>query len=184
MYGTNLTCTGKSKMKFIVTMLSIFAFISCQSKIAIDENTNMPMYVGVGERKVFSSPVFAGWFDEEYSNYKIRENELMKVPGKLENITITIVMGTWCGDSRREVPRFYKILDSLKFPDEKISLIFVDRRKKGLEDEVEGLDIKFVPTIIFYKDDEEIGRIIETPDETLEEDVKSIVGQFPKYSGF
>ena len=41
--------------------------------------------------------------------------------------------------------------------------------------EVEGLDINFVPTFIFYKAGEEIGRIIEMPYETLEKDMLELV---------
>ncbi|MCB9249007.1 MAG: hypothetical protein H6613_10930 [Ignavibacteriales bacterium] len=56
-----------------------------------------------------------------------------------------------------------------------MELINVDRNKEGLENEVNGLDIELVPTIIVYDKGEEIGRIIESPMETLEEDLVEIV---------
>ncbi|MFC2119920.1 thioredoxin family protein, partial [Bacteroidota bacterium] len=94
---------------------------------------------------------------------------------KLEDVDIKIVMGTWCSDSRTEVPHFYKILDEVNYPKEKVTLINVNRDKQGLENEVEDLDINFVPTFIFYRAGEEIGRIIEMPYETLEKDMLELI---------
>jgi len=54
-------------------------------------------------------------------------------------------------------------------------LINVNREMVGLADEVDGLEIHFVPTFIFYRDEEEIGRIIEMPYESLEKDMLEIV---------
>ena len=41
--------------------------------------------------------------------------------------------------------------------------------------EAEGLRIELVPTIIFYKDGSEIGRIVETPVESMEKDLLKII---------
>jgi len=84
-------------------------------------------------------------------------------------------MGTWCSDSRREVPRFYKILDSLNFPSAKVKLIMVDRKKEAAEVNIASLNIELVPTMIIYNDGLEIGRIVETPKETLEKDLAAIL---------
>ncbi|MDP4175154.1 MAG: thioredoxin family protein, partial [Bacteroidota bacterium] len=93
----------------------------------------------------------------------------------IRDYDITIVLGTWCSDSRREIPRFLKILDSLGFDSGKVKLLAVDREKKGLGDEIDSLKIELVPTIIFYKDGKEAGRITEAPEETLETDTNNII---------
>ncbi len=51
----------------------------------------------------------------------------------------------------------------------------MNREKVGLADEVDGMEIHFVPTFIFYRNDEEIGRIVEMPYESLEKDMLEIV---------
>ena len=98
-------------------------------------------------------------------------------------------MGTWCGDSKREVPRFIKILESVDYPMENLKIVAVDKRrdfyKKSPQGEEWGLNIRRVPTFIFYKNGREINRIIETPVTTLEVDIVSIVLQqeyTPNYS--
>jgi len=37
-------------------------------------------------------------------------------------------MGSWCGDSQEQVPKFYKIISLLNFDENKIQLIAVDRK--------------------------------------------------------
>jgi thiol-disulfide isomerase/thioredoxin len=92
-----------------------------------------------------------------------------------DNITIKVVMGTWCPDSRREVPRFLHVLDLWKFPPERVTYIGVDDAKKSPVGEYEGLGIQRVPTFIFYKNNIEAGRIIENPSTSLEQDIANIL---------
>ena len=84
-------------------------------------------------------------------------------------------MGTWCEDSRREVPRFFKVLDHVEFPAETTRLVMVDRDKQSGTDAEDGKNIHHVPTFILYKDEIELGRIVETPIESLEEDIFNIL---------
>jgi thiol-disulfide isomerase/thioredoxin len=92
-----------------------------------------------------------------------------------DKITIKVVMGTWCPDSRREVPRFLHVLDLWKFPPERVTFIGVDDAKKSPVGEYEGLGIQRVPTFIFYKNNIEAGRIIENPATSLEQDIVNIL---------
>ena len=72
------------------------------------------------------------------------------------------------------LPSFYP-QNEIGYPSENVSLINVNREMIGMADEVNGMEINFVPTIIFYRNDEEVGRIIEMPYESLEKDMLEIV---------
>ena len=89
-------------------------------------------------------------------------------------------MGTWCDDSKREIPNFYKILDNAKFNYLNLEMVAVDKSKKakGLE---KGYDIIRVPTFIFYKDGKEIGRFVEhaLDGSSIEQDILKIVSGQP-----
>ena len=92
-----------------------------------------------------------------------------------DDITIKIVMGIWCPDSRREVPRFMKVIDAWKFPAAKLTFIGVDDAKQSPVGEYLKLDIQRVPTFILYKNNIEAGRIIENPKTSLEQDMVDIL---------
>jgi hypothetical protein len=107
--------------------------------------------------------------------YEIDSATALSFKNKLYNIKITIVMGTWCSDSRRVVPKFLRVLDYLKFPDCNVSILAIGRNKKGGSKETDGMNIELIPTIIFYRDNLEIGRIVESPKETIEKDILKIL---------
>jgi thiol-disulfide isomerase/thioredoxin len=93
----------------------------------------------------------------------------------LKGYKIKGFMGTWCGDSKRETPRLYKILEEAGFDQKNLELITVNRSKKTPDNLQEGLDIIKVPTFIFYKNNKEVGRFVERVRESLEKDMLKIV---------
>ncbi len=146
-----------------------------KNNIVKDSLSGMPMLIGVCTREAFKDTSFYWWWMSEYDLYDIDSVSLNDIKNDLKNVDIKIVMGTWCSDSRREVPRFFKILDSVNYPSDKVKIVCVDEDKKTKGDELNSLKIEFVPTIIFYKDGNELGRIVEAPEETLEKDMIKIL---------
>ncbi len=140
-----------------------------------DDKSGKDCIIGDCNRAAFYDTLYAAWFDEEYDNYEIDSEEISNIKKEMLSLEIVIVMGTWCSDSRRELPRFFKILDYVSYPSENVRIIGVNREKKGLEAETDNLNINFVPTFIFYKQGKEIGRIIETPSVTLEKDLSALL---------
>lgn len=116
------------------------------------------------------------WYKEGFENYEPDQKyiDLLKKKGK-ENISITVVLGTWCPDSRREFPRFMKIIEISGFLAENITLIGTDDQKVAPIGDYESLDILRVPTFIFYRNKVETGRIIENPLTSLEQDMTEIL---------
>ena len=120
----------------------------------------------------------SSWFIKGYNSYVpdnvaiTRLKEISK-----ENLEIKIVLGTWCPDSRREVPRFMKILDIWQFPKDKVTFIGVDNAKLSPIGDYVNLEIERVPTFIFYKENYDVGRIIENPTTSLEQDMVNILSR-------
>jgi thiol-disulfide isomerase/thioredoxin len=118
----------------------------------------------------------ADWFLKGYDEYTPGSgalNTLLDIPP--DGISIKIVMGTWCPDSRREVPRFMRVLDMWHFPGENVKFIGVDINKVSPVGEFSSLNIERVPTFIIYKNNIEAGRIIEVPKTSLEQDLVNIL---------
>ena len=132
------------------------------------------MLIGETERMELQTGTFGSWFNPRYAEYDINKDVVMQLKPLLEDVDVTIFMGTWCGDSKRETPRFYKILDAAGKTQD-IELITVDRSKTTPEGLEEGKNIKRVPTLIFSKNGTELGRIVEYPIESLEQDMLKIL---------
>lgn len=116
------------------------------------------------------------WFDRQFDDYTFDNEVFLRLEKmNLDNIRIKIVLGTWCPDSRREVPRFMKIIESLGYSKEYITYIGVDIQKDGPVDDFESLNIERVPTFIIYRNKNELGRIVEYPETSLEKDMLDIL---------
>jgi len=165
--------------KILIILLLFASTINAQDKnnILIDSKSGKPMLVGLCDREAFVDTNFSWWFDSGYKFYHPDTTVVTRLQELDNNYTITIVMATWCSDSRREVPRFYKLLDELNFSDGKVTLINVNRKKDGIDTDVSSLNIKLVPTFIVYSNEKEIGRIIETPKKSLEKDLLKIINK-------
>ena len=173
------------KKIIILSLFTALAFTSysyAQAKVLNQSITKSgkKMLVGEFERKALEDVDFKKWYQEEYDTYEVEKPKLAGLKN-LQNYTIEVFIGTWCPDSRRELPRLYKILDDIKFPENKLTTFAVDRQKKSINGEEVGKNITHVPTIIVYdKNKKEVGRIVESPvSGYLEEDLAQIVNGTP-----
>jgi hypothetical protein len=140
-----------------------------------DQKSNHDIMIGYCSLAGMTGTPFDSSYQEEYSNYKPDREIISQINPLMEGVNMTIVMGTWCSDSREQVPRFMKVIHS---PDHSMPdpvLICVDRDKKAGDVPLEGMDIMKIPTFIIYYKGHELGRIIETPSATLEKDLLEIM---------
>lgn len=94
--------------------------------------------------------------------------------------SVTILFGTWCGDSKHYVPQLLKALHAANNPRLKVKLIGVDNQFSQPLDVVQPRKLINVPTIIVERGGREIGRIIETPaTDSMEEDLAAILHDKP-----
>lgn len=145
--------------------------------------------VGKCSKNAFQKPTYASWFNPNYQNYLVDSSAIITLTSLRRKIKIELFMGTWCGDSKREVPNMLKILDAAGFDSSVISIICLSNQleqyKKSPQGEEIGKNIVRVPTIIVYYKRKEIGRIIESPVISLEKDLIRIIkqdGYIPHYA--
>jgi len=134
----------------------------------------------------------AKWYNPGFDNYQPHASTLSELKKQsIESVDIKIFFGTWCGDSKREVPRFLKLLAALSFPEKNIQLIAVGNGdsliKQSPQHEEKGLGIFRVPVIIIYKNGVELNRINEFPVFSLEKDLLTLLSSqeyVPNYHSF
>ena len=167
--------------KLISAILLLFAMNASAQEInkkIQDDAGNILGLINTCTREGLSTiPEMKSRYDVEYPNYQPDSATLTALKPLLKGKKIAIVMGTWCGDSHLQVPHFYKILDMLEVSEKETTLICVDRSKKAENGLIDQLNILHVPTFIFTENGKEIGRIIESPRETLEKDMLSILAK-------
>lgn len=164
-------------MKNIISaILLLFAMnVSAQelNKKMEDPNRHKEVMLNICTREgITTFPEFKESYDSNYATYKPDSTSFAQLTELLKDKKITIVLGTWCGDSKHQVPDFLKVMDALKVNENKITYICVDGNKKAENGLIDNMKITNVPTFIFTdKKGVEVGRITERPKETLEKDM-------------
>jgi thiol-disulfide isomerase/thioredoxin len=158
----------KSVFYFLFSLIAMTA--PCQSKkilgtCTVDELRQEP---------------FAAWYTSGLNEYKPNSEILSQLKKtNASKFTFKIFFGSWCGDSKRELPRMSKIFNELSIPEKNIQWIAVDDSltfyKQSPQREEKGMNIFRVPTFVVYEKNNEIGRIVEFPVETLERDLLKIL---------
>jgi thiol-disulfide isomerase/thioredoxin len=168
------------KNTFVLLLTAVLIFSCNNSNInrtEFDEKASDNILIGNVNREGLKMEPFHEWFTPGYKHYQVNDSVLSLIDKNdfRKNIKITLVLGTWCSDSRREVPHFYKILDHLEYNTKKMTVICVDTDKTAKGTNIETLNVTRIPLFIFYRNDKEIGRIIESPQESLEADMLKIL---------
>jgi hypothetical protein len=177
------------KTYFIIVIISVITISSCSvsrnssspvllNQISKDSRGN-DMLLGKCTRTALLQSPFADWFKPNYGSYVVDSFTCNFIKPLLAGKSLTIFMGTWCGDSKREVPRVLKMLDCCGFQMSDLTLVMVGNSdslyKKSPQHEEAGKNIVRVPTIIVEQKSAEVGRIIESPVTSLEKDLLTIL---------
>jgi len=149
---------------FLILSISIFTTFSFISADRVDKSKNNLL----GDIQIQNLFTEYPLFKFRYDNYEVTNQINLS---DLEDISVVIMFGTWCHDSKREVPRMLRILDSAGVRTEQISLIGVNTNKEEPKGREKTYNLRNTPTLILLKNGKEVGRIIERPNVSLEADL-------------
>lgn len=173
-------------MKTVKIVLITLAIV-CSANLNAQDNASKKLtpadrkYTGKITKKDFSTEYTKSWFNRGMEHYDIPASMLEEFEAtSYKNYSIKAFMGTWCHDSKREIPRLYKLLDELDFNLDNLEVYAVNYRKKTEANYEAGLDIHHVPTIIVYdQNGEEINRYVEKPRQSFLKDMLKIFQKNP-----
>jgi dipeptidyl aminopeptidase/acylaminoacyl peptidase len=130
----------------------------------------------------------AGW-DAEYFDYKPDPAVLGELAGRLDGVSFVVVLGTWCSDSHREVPRLWRVLDAIGLSPDETRTFAVEHANASpggalTQDLIDWsknvrdyYHITAVESIIVYRGGVELGRIVEAPTKSIEADLLAILSR-------
>lgn len=121
------------------------------------------------------------WLKEGREGYRPNEEQITYLCQHLSEYTMVVFLGTWCEDSHELVPKLEKVLQSINYPADKLTMYGTDRAKKTKGGIQKNYHINLVPTIILFSNGKEAGRITESVKKDIETDLVSIIQKDQKH---
>jgi cyclophilin family peptidyl-prolyl cis-trans isomerase/HEAT repeat protein len=142
---------------------------------------NVSLPLTVGEKKVDELLRILPEYKQAKEQYRadISVVEMMKSYVRAGD-RMEVYMGTWCPDSLREVPKFLRIVEDLKSQfgvDLPVRYFALDKSKQEPKALLTGKSVEKVATFIYYRGDQEVGRIVERPVAVFEDDLLTVVAK-------
>lgn len=132
--------------------------------------------------KVSDSILYEQPYNEKFAmtdSLDLNEDAISQLKGVLNNFDIEVFFGSWCEDSQDHLPDLFAVLHHINYDFDQFNMVALGDEGKWYKEsptgEHEGKNIEYVPTIIVYKDGKEINRIVESPINSVEEDLLSII---------
>ena len=162
-------------MRCLITvflLLSMVVVLRAQP-VGVDSVKKQRILLGIVSQANIADSI---WYRENYSLEEVSVEALNTINNFSKEVTVEAFFGTWCDDSRYWVPAFIGLIDKTELADQ-VSLVALPRSKKTAETTKLKEIIERVPTFVFWRDGQEIGRIVESPEVSLAEDMIRIIRQ-------
>jgi thiol-disulfide isomerase/thioredoxin len=182
------------KIKIFFLLIAFLEAVACSrtlvnttattysNNLVINEN-NQTVLLGFCSPQMLLENPFSNWFVPNYNNYQTDSNSIVALKKAFKKKRIEIYAGTWCGESKADIPKLLKILKEAAVDSTQIKLIFLNNTanqyKQSPQHEEVGKNIVRTPTFIIYNGKKEMGRIIDSPIESLEKDLLKILRNEP-----
>ncbi len=164
----------KDQQVAILLILSALTACSTQKTYTFKKEGTDIILKGIVQKEVLMNTKYYPWFAWGIGNYKPDTNQINSLKPLAKDIKVLVFSGSWCSDTQRDLPKFYKVAELMGMHTNQISLIMVDRNKKCDHIDLEILQVKNIPAFIFYFEGKEKGRIIEHTTVNMETDILNI----------
>lgn len=113
----------------------------------------------------------------EYSAYNPDNSIVADLKNRWnDSISVKVIGGNWCSDTRRELPRLCKLLDAVGANADLFGYYKVDRDKKPVQQDFAAeQSIIRVPTVFVFRGNKLVGQIVETPMKSWESDLRALL---------
>ena len=154
---------------FFVSAIIVLSLSACSSSkhspgkinYTVIEDSETKILKGILTRSLIENDTAFAWFKDNMRYGSVDEYALNTFKQKAGEFSIVVFSGTWCHDSQNLLPKLYRLIDKSGFPENKITLIGVDREKTAPNALHTKWDITNIPTFIIVKKGKEVGRVVE-----------------------
>ncbi|OYT15285.1 MAG: hypothetical protein B7C24_13750 [Bacteroidetes bacterium 4572_77] len=167
--------------KYFYSLLIFFISWSSSAQIInntiIDPDIDKEIFIGEIETEALNNPIFIEDWEAQIGFYPSStplDQKLEKIfQENKEEVYVEVYFASWCGDSQDYIPPFVELMKRINMS--RVTYYALSRKKYMPNMDTAKLNIELVPTFIVFKGDEEIGRIIESPEDSLEKDLWNIL---------
>ncbi|MCC7051438.1 MAG: thioredoxin family protein [Bacteroidia bacterium] len=162
-------------MKTIILFITFFTMCTLSNAQINSEK----MLLGEQTYRLLINDNSYPWFKSGVMQYGYNSQTVSSLKNYTNNGDIHFVVfgGSWCDDTHKLLPQFFKVVLDAGFSEQDIYLYMLDREKTCPTKNEKGLNITNLPTFIVYRNGQEIGRIIETVQKSIEADLLEILAQ-------
>ena len=128
------------------------------------------------DRLWHSVPVWRSAFDA----YEPTAKAVDRLRTEDRELEFKVFFGTWCGDSRRSVPRLLSALGAADNPKLEVELVAIGRGFTEPMDDIRRFRVTNVPTVLVLQGSHEVGRFVERPhSDNIETDLAALLAGRP-----
>ena len=154
---------------------AVLALSCATTSVVVDSEQTEPELVGPLSRTDIETAV-PDWIDAQIeARPDVDQAIAMAAAGSPES-RVTVYLGTWCSDSRRELSRFWRAVDDaggeVAFA---LGYVGVNRDKDRPAEHLDGLGLEYVPTFVVEVGGTETGRIVEESPNGIEHDLAALL---------
>lgn len=155
--------------RFATVLAALLLFASCAVKNAqntkaryeVSNDQGVKILKGVINRRLIENDTSFRWFSENMRYGQTDPAAIESFRKNKNKFNLVVFGGTWCHDTQNLLPGFYRLVDKSGYPENKITLIGVDRAKTTLNNLQTKYGVTRVPTFIVMQGDREVGRVVE-----------------------
>jgi len=130
--------------------------------LADSSENNAKMLIGIIDKNALIGDTSFKWYAESQRIYPHPDTSLVNVfRSNKDKIYFLFFGGTWCEDTHFILPKFYKVQEASGFPESRITVFAVDRKKNVTGNIAHAMNITRTPTVVVMKDGKELGRLVE-----------------------
>ncbi|MES2559773.1 MAG: thioredoxin family protein [Bacteroidota bacterium] len=156
-------------MKYPLWSLLLIVTFSSTTQAQVNDTS---LLIGTIEYKNLTT---YSWFDSTYNAYKTEQSVIDSIKPFASDLRLMVVLGTWCSDSKEQVPALCKIANQCEISMAQLEFIGVDRKKHCPLPDITSLNIEYVPTIFVFVKGTLKGKIVEVPEKTMEQDLLKLI---------
>lgn len=151
-------------------------------EISRDPENDRVVYKGIFSWRDMENEATFSWLPSGMQEYSPRPEAIAYLKQNLPHYRLLVFMGTWCGDTKDLLPRLFKVLQAANIATDDLMMVGMDREKTTISREGKKLVRRYkassLPTfVVLTKNDEEVGRIVESVNKSVEEDLVAIISK-------